>query len=396
MVSKGGDLPRTPGTEKDEVSGDLRWFQKQQSADGRVGPISKRSVRKAIRGGEPIPSPDQRGLAGEPEQVRPGNQRGKMVEGRDASPPDAGAGYDTGEGIGALPELDERSERPGPADPRTRSERDKFRPPERGERLLMPWEMDDHDDGPASTSSRELGEHSTGEDGTSSGNFVRSQLSAAVKGTFTAIIKRGLELVADAHGLGVLLRNAEWIWTAVEWRQVGEGRRGVDVGSSILLGSGVQVDLSAHAGLSPGGPLVTMCFAPVSGPDPGVLVVDGCQIAPGDALHKRAAEQPGERSAEEKGRVVFTNLELSRLMSREPDPRTRAAALMYLTKSKLVPALKRQRRWDDLEAAGVECVVCYDQKTKDSVWLFLSAVEARRSPARIAFDAAGSLMLWGY
>jgi hypothetical protein len=246
---------------------------------------------------------------------------------------------------------------------------------------------------------------------TRSHEFFESEIASAVKGTITVIVQRALELVAQAHGLGGLVMAVKWVWKAVTWWQVGEGGRGVDVEVPIPLGSGIELDLSAHAGRSFGDtePVVTFCFAPVSGRDPGVLVVNGCQISPGVPLHKelvdkdreaasrareREAERAAMRTAEDEIRIVLVALDLSRLMSKEPDPQIRTAALMLLAKGQLIPELKERQLLDDLEAIGVECIACYDQETKDSIWLLLSGVEAQPARTRIGFDAAGRLMLW--
>jgi hypothetical protein len=323
-----------------------------------------------------------------------------------------------GELVGERPslELDKQHKRTI-SDPRgrfARSERANqlWNLPSRERPLILPPElMRDLKERSASTCAQELSRHSTAEPAASSREFFGSEIAAAVKGTFTAIVERAVELVAHAHGLGALLTVAKWVWKAVTWCQVGEGSRGVDVEVPIPLGFGIELDLSARVGCSSGDaePLVTFCFAPVSGPDPGVLVVDGCQISPGEAVHREPADEDREatslipereveraatRTAEDRVPVILVDLDLSRLMSKEPNPQIRTAALMYLAKRELIPGLKKRQLLDDLEAAGVEFVVYYDQDTKDSVWLLLSAVEARLVRTRIAFDAAGRLMLW--
>lgn len=247
-----------------------------------------------------------------------------------------------------------------------------------------------------------------------SGKPARGETAAALKGTFTAFIKRAVELVAHAHGLGVLLKTAEWVWTAAKWLQVGAGHREVDLEVPIPLGAGIDLDLSVHPEHSSGvgQPLVTVCFAPSGGADPGVLVIDGCQFSPGDSADEdlpdrdrkaarhvagREAEKAHVRSAEsaeDEGWAVPVCLDLAQLTSRERDPRVRAAALMYLAKNQLLPALEQQQLWDELKAAGVECVVYYDQEAKESVWLLLGDTERRPVRRRIAFDAVGRLRPW--
>ncbi len=238
-----------------------------------------------------------------------------------------------------------------------------------------------------------------------------AETEAALRGTFTAIIEHVAQAVADVHGLGLLLRAVELIRTTAKWLEVGDGRRGVDVEVPILLGPDFELDLYVHAGQSANAdePPITVCFAPISGPDPGVLVIDGCEISPGDAAGEEPSDGDGEaacraqepevekacgRSAEDEARVVLVDLDLSPLMSREPDPQVRAAVLMHLAKDQLLPELKQQQLWDELKAAGVERVVYYDQGSKDSVWLFLSVTEKKPAQARIALDSAGRLLPW--
>src|SRR5215469_2215528 len=231
-----------------------------------------------------------------------------------------------------------------------------------------------------------------------------------LKGTFEAVIKHAL-LAVDPSALSQLLKAAELLLTAVKWLQLCVGQRNVDVAFPIPLGAGIELDLSVHAGhsLIAAKPLVTACFAPVDEPDPGVLVVDGCQISPGDALDEKPAHQDEEaarhaleheteeeraRPVDEHGQVVFVRLDLSQLTSLEPDPRVRVAALMYLARGQLLTDLKQKSQWDALKAASVECVVFYDQDAKESVWLFLGKAGKRPVRRRIMFDTAGRLVLW--
>ena len=250
-------------------------------------------------------------------------------------------------------------------------------------------------------SSREIRESEPEKPEKDSETFVYAELSAAVKDTFNAILNHALKVVADAHGLGPLLRGAELALAVAKWIEVGEGHRELDVTAPIPLGSGIELDLSAHAGhlRSAAEPLITGCFVPASGLDPGVLVVDGYQISPGDTINKespdkdgeaaiRAQEQTEESSAgsvSDDGQVLLVPLDLSELMSKEGNPRIRADVLMHLSRNQLVPRLKQQGLWNKFEAASVECVVCYDQNTKDSVWLFLAEHEKRSVRRTITF-----------
>jgi hypothetical protein len=229
----------------------------------------------------------------------------------------------------------------------------------------------------------------------SSKTLAKAELSALIEETFTAIIKHCLETVAYAHGLGPVVRGAELAWNTVEWLQVAEGHRGLDIGGSIPVSSGAEFDLSGHVGHSPSAsePLITACFAPASGPDPGVLVVDGCQISPGST--RKDGPTRGIGKAAHQQPEVLINIHLSLLMSRERDAAIRAAALMALAKDELTPTLrKNQHLQEDLEPAGVEYVVCYDHEAKVSVWLFFGDSGKRASSsAKIRFDTAGRLIL---
>jgi hypothetical protein len=233
-----------------------------------------------------------------------------------------------------------------------------------------------------------------------------AEIKAFVKGTVAAFIKYAVKLAADAHGLGWLLRAGEWVMKAAEWAQVVEGERQVDVDVPIPVGAG-ELNFSARVGRSANDdePLITVCFGPATGPDPGVLVVDGCQIRPGEAMsedglagenaeatshtHERETETASVPSAEDGSRVIQVEVDLSELVSRQKDPLTRVAALMRGVRDELVPALKQQQRWDDLAAAGVKRVVYYDQKNRESVWLFFSDTEKRHMSSSIALDSAG-------
>lgn len=111
-------------------------------------------------------------------------------------------------------ELDTLSDKPGTGQPFSHSDRDgPLTVPKRSVSPLPPWEMEDYDDWSAFTSPREHGEHSAGEPRTSSGNFTHSQISALFEGTLTAILKRAVELVDDAHGGLVLQQRPERLRT---------------------------------------------------------------------------------------------------------------------------------------------------------------------------------------
>jgi hypothetical protein len=255
---------------------------------------------------------------------------------------------------------------------------------------------------------REVTEHGEVKPESKAGTLAKSELSAAVKETLGAVANHVVQAIADLHGVGLLLRAAKWVWAVVKWSQVAEGRRGVDVAKTMTLGAGFDLVLSAHAGPSPSAtePAVTAGFVPADGPDPGVLVVDGCQVSPGDLLDKETADRdtkpasraPGRpakkapvRSVSDEGRVALIEVDLSELKSREQDPRNRAVALIELSRSRLVPELRSRHLWDDLIAEGVECVVYYDQDAEESVWLFLTEDEKRSGHAHITFDASGRL-----
>ena len=209
---------------------------------------------------------------------------------------------------------------------------------------------------------------------------------------------------------GLLLRAAKLPWATVKRSQVAEGRRGVDVAKTMTLGAGFDLVLSAHAGPAPSAaePGITACFAPTDGPDPGVLVVNGCQVSPGELLRKETADRDAKRvsriqerplkkapvrSVTDEGRVTLIRVDLSELKSREQDPQNRAVALIQFSRSHLVPELKRRHLWDDLIAEGVECVVYYDQDTEESVWLFLAEDEKQSGDAHIMLDASGRLAI---
>jgi hypothetical protein len=242
------------------------------------------------------------------------------------------------------------------------------------------------------------------------GTFGRAELAEAIKATFVAFIEHAVDVAANAHGFGVLLKGAKLLLKAVEWLQVRDRDRDVDVTFPISLGSGFELDLSVHVGHSPSvsEPLVTAGFAPVSEPDPGVLVVDGCQIGPGGVVDAESADQDREEThhtrehetgeervqpIDEGGQALFIPLDLWQLTSQEPDPRVRAEALMCIVRGELLTALKRQSQWDDLKAQGVECIVFYDQDAKESVWLFLPEARKLSVRRRIIFDSAGRLVL---
>jgi hypothetical protein len=240
--------------------------------------------------------------------------------------------------------------------------------------------------------------------------LVWAQMKPMLKVTFEAVIKHALKRLADAHGLGLLVRGAEWALAGVRWLQVGEGHRQPLVVVPVPMGS-VELDLSVHAGHSSADaqPLITACFAPSSGPDPGVLIVDGCQISPGDVVDEDSAYQDGKAarhaqkhqtekecalSVEDEGPVVFVHLDLLQLTSREPEPRVRAEALMCLARAQLLAELKQQPLWDELKAAGAECIVYYDEEAKESVWLFIGDTEKQPIRRRITLDAAGRLIVY--
>jgi hypothetical protein len=244
------------------------------------------------------------------------------------------------------------------------------------------------------------------------GQFVQAEAVATIRDTFKAIIEHVVQLVAEAHGLGLLLRAVKLTIVIGEWIEVGEGRRGLDIDMPIPLSYGVDLDLSAHVGQSSGSdePPITVCFAPISEPEPGVLVVDGLRVSPGDDGSEEQADSDSSMvldaqetlasrtpawSAENHSQVVLVNLDLWQLMSGIPDPCVRSQ-LLYFAGRQLPSELKGQQVWNDLRTAGLECIVFYDERAKCSIWLLLDAIEYRTIPARITLDGAGMLMPWGY
>lgn len=109
-------------------------------------------------------------------------------------------------------------------------------------------------------------------------------------GTFKNVLTGVVQLAADAHGTGLILRLARGAVTAVEWVQAAEDERGTGLDIPVLVGSLVEVDMSVHLG-DDEGPPVTFCCSLTEDSPVGDLNIDGIVIGPGDTPKD---EDPGE------------------------------------------------------------------------------------------------------
>jgi hypothetical protein len=112
-----------------------------------------------------------------------------------------------------------------------------------------------------------------------------------ISGTIEASVKRVVEIAADAHGLGLPLRMAEFTFKAVEWCRVAEGDDTLEVSVPIPLGP-VELELSAHAANGQDGPPLTVCCAPSDGSAVGVLEIGPFEVGP-CTEHDRADSPSG-------------------------------------------------------------------------------------------------------
>ncbi len=110
------------------------------------------------------------------------------------------------------------------------------------------------------------------------GQVAEQESEGFVAGTFKAFGGWLVMRFADAHGLGVALKTIELCFKAVQWLR-GDG---LDVSVPVPVGSGVDLQLSAHLTDGPDAkePPLTLCFSP-SGYSPiGVLKIDEFEIDP--------------------------------------------------------------------------------------------------------------------
>jgi hypothetical protein len=105
----------------------------------------------------------------------------------------------------------------------------------------------------------------------------------SAKETVENLVAGGVQVVADLHGLGHVVRLARACVEAIKWLETSQGDRGIGAEVPLLSGSAIDLDLSIHIG-SDEGPQVTLCCA-LSGDSPvDILEVDGVEIEPGDKL----------------------------------------------------------------------------------------------------------------
>lgn len=98
--------------------------------------------------------------------------------------------------------------------------------------------------------------------------------------TLKAFGKALLEHGADAHGVGLFLRAAEFAVKVVKWGRFAEGDGTVEISAPIPLGSGVELELSAHPANGRNGPPLTVCCAPSDGWSVGVAEIGPFQVGP--------------------------------------------------------------------------------------------------------------------
>jgi hypothetical protein len=114
-----------------------------------------------------------------------------------------------------------------------------------------------------------------------------------VTDTFKTFGKAAFEHAAYVAGLGLPLMVVDVAVKAVEWSQVAEGDGAVEISVPIPLGSGVDLELSAHPADGQDGPPLTVCCAPSDGSAVGVAQIGPFEVAPSTEQHERAHQNSG-------------------------------------------------------------------------------------------------------
>ena len=226
------------------------------------------------------------------------------------------------------------------------------------------------------------------------GEAATGEATGIVEGTFRAFGAWLIQRFADAHGVGLLLRAAKWAVKIVRWVGVSGGRGGIDVALPIPLGSGVELQLSAHVGKGSGAhelPL-TVCFAPGDDSPVGALQIGRFEIDPaaGSAEDWQALRTISKRSvqhmdtdlayfpsiATESDTFSPIDMPLSHVVEVVPvdlsgalqvrEPGMRVAALKRAAEQQLLPQFRSQ-----LETREGGIMVGYDSPSGLLLWLRL-------------------------
>jgi hypothetical protein len=225
-----------------------------------------------------------------------------------------------------------------------------------------------------------------------------------IEGTFKAFGQWLVQVFADAHGFGPLLRIVRWTAKAAQWMRVAEGEGGVDISMPIPIGSGVDFQMSAHmvSGSDSHNLPFTVCFAPSDDSPVGALQFGQFTIdpEPEDASQTSrtgsepsrlpdkgldhlfppiAAEAPASThrktlSAEHNRAAKVVEVDLSGVQQ-VSSPQKRVATLKHAAEEQLLPRFRAQ-----YPVLGEEFIVGCDFRSGLLIWVRLDEWDQYYSP----------------
>jgi hypothetical protein len=125
--------------------------------------------------------------------------------------------------------------------------------------------------------------------------LVRRETEAFEKDTFQTFAECFAEVIAAAHGLGMVWEIGKWVWGTKKWLQVAEGRGGVDVPVPLPLPLDTVLEANVHLGGDRDTPPLTLSVAPSGASGVGALAFDGLEVDPAPS-HGRGDADSSKRS----------------------------------------------------------------------------------------------------
>jgi hypothetical protein len=194
--------------------------------------------------------------------------------------------------------------------------------------------------------------------------------------TFQAFADRFVEVVAAAHGLGIVYQVAKWAYGVAKWLQVSEGQGGAGIQIPYPLGADVLVATVNLDGDSDS-PLFTLSVAPPGESGAGALLISGLEVDPAVTRADRSeAEVKHHGPVEAIPWESPTSLPES-TPSVEAVAAARSLAENDLLLDDLLFMMRRRRR--RLREAKIDLVIRYDLTAGLVVWVELCDVDGPRT-----------------
>jgi hypothetical protein len=223
------------------------------------------------------------------------------------------------------------------------------------------------------------------------------QVTAFFRDSFENFALFLAERIADAHGLGPVVRTMKWVCGACKWALAAERGGGVDVDAPLPLVPGDVLDVTVHLARDADTLPVTLSIAPNGESGVGAVAFGPLEIDPAPR-HRDAHEDQVKLFQVSDRSVAMVPLRVSQaLADRIPQPGPTdlnaprvAAVAREMAEQKLLPDLLQGR--EAFADADVDLVLGYDSAMGLAVWAGLS-VGSPRSGLVVVTPAGDELLI---